>query len=107
IALALDPQLGRLGPEGYTLAIGPQGIRISAATSAGVFYGCQTLRQLLPASIETGAKAPDPVWPVPCCTIEDQPRYSWRGVLLDTSRHFFPKPFILREIDLLALHKMN
>jgi hexosaminidase len=91
--------------EGYTLRVGPDGISIIAATTAGVFYGLQTLRQLLPAAIENGT-APA-VWHVPCLVIDDAPRYSWRGFMLDEARHFQGKQSVLRLLDLMALIKLN
>ncbi|HUG40562.1 MAG TPA: glycoside hydrolase family 20 zincin-like fold domain-containing protein, partial [Longimicrobiales bacterium] len=107
IVLALDPTAAaRLGPEGYTLRVTAAGIRIDAAEPAGLFYGVQTLRQLLPASAEYGAARPRPL-PVPHVEIEDHPRFGWRGAMLDVARHFFGVEDVKRYIDLLALHKMN
>jgi hexosaminidase len=107
IALRLDRSLERsLGPEGYRLAVSPRAVTIRAATPAGVFYGMQTLRQLLPPDIFREGQVKR-VWPVPAVTIEDTPRFAWRGMHLDVSRHFQPKEFVKKYIDLLALHKMN
>ncbi len=97
-----------LEPDGrYTLDVTPDGILINSASASGLFYGTQTLRQLLPPA----AFSPTPVvgvtWSIPCVHIEDEPRFPWRGLMLDSSRHFFPVPFVKRFIDLLALHKMN
>jgi hexosaminidase len=104
IHLRLDPE-GRLGPEGYLLDVGADRILLEAAAPAGLFYGVQTLRQLLPAAIEKpGGAGP---WTVPAVSIEDRPRFGWRGGLLDCSRHFFPKDFVKRWIDILAMHKLN
>jgi hexosaminidase len=97
IHLGLDPASG-LGPEAYRLEVTPAGIELQAAAEAGLFYGVQTLSQLLPAE-STGV--------VPCLSIHDEPRFPWRGAMLDVSRHFMPKPFILKFIDLLARHKLN
>lgn len=108
IGLRLDDLGERLGPEGYLLEVAADGILLRAAAPAGLFYGVQTLRQLLPAAIERpGGAAGARSWPVPCVSIEDKPRFSWRGAMLDCSRHFFPKEFVLRWIDILAAHKLN
>ena len=97
----------RLGAEGYQLSVTPKSVQITAASAAGVFYGVQTLRQLLPVDIYRAAKVTNTPWVVPAVTIEDVPRFSWRGAHLDVSRHFMPKEFVKKYIDLLALHKMN
>lgn len=91
------------GKEGYRLEVLPTPIvRITAAAPAGLFYAGQTLRQLLPPAQQAGAKCQ-----VPCCRIEDKPRFPWRGLLLDEGRHFFGKQFVKHYIDLLAAHKLN
>lgn len=93
--------------ESYRLEITPQAILLEAAEPAGLFYGTQTLRQLLPPPRrKTAAIAARPV-AIPCIVIEDQPRYRWRGMMLDVSRHFFPKEFIYEFIDYLAMNKLN
>jgi hexosaminidase len=96
-----------LGDEGYKLDVTPKGITISAAAPAGAFYGVQTLRQLLPPAIFREATVAGVEWQVPSVTVEDKPRFQWRGGHLDVSRHFMPKEFVKKYIDLLALHKMN
>ncbi|VAW15864.1 beta-glycosyl hydrolase [hydrothermal vent metagenome] len=90
-----------LGSEGYRLNVGREGIFISANKPAGVFYGIQTLKQLLP--VETGSKG----LPIPAVEIEDTPRFQWRGNMLDVGRHFFPVSFIKKYIDILAMYKLN
>ena len=108
IALRLDTELTRtLGREGYRLTATPRSVTIAAGAAAGVFYGMQTLRQLLPAAIFEDASVKGVPWTVPAVTIEDVPRFPWRGAHLDVSRHFQPKEFVRKYIDLLALHKMN
>jgi hexosaminidase len=109
IALRLEDLEGRVGPEGYLLEAAPAGIMIRAARPAGLFYGVQTLLQLLPAAIEppAGPWASAAPWAVPGVAIEDRPRFGWRGAMLDCSRHFFPKDFVKRWIDILASHKLN
>jgi hexosaminidase len=106
IALELDPALRALGAEGYRLTAAREGVVIRAAEPAGLFYGTVTLRQLLPAEIFS-ATAVARTWSVAAVEIEDQPRFAWRGLMLDTARHFLPKAEVLRFIDLLALHKLN
>jgi len=107
IVLVLDAARSDLGDEGYTLACTPHGVAISAAKPAGVFYGVQTLRQLLPVEIEKRQRVEGIAWAVPCVAIEDSPRFAWRGLLLDPARHFRTKEELMRYIDLLALHKLN
>ena len=85
--------------EGYRLVVSPQRIRIVSRTESGVFYGVQSLLQLC-------AKKRKSV-NIPALNIEDKPRFTWRGLHLDVSRHFFSKEFIKKYIDILALHKMN
>ena len=107
ITLAADLSLTRLGREGYRLSVSPAGIRISAVFPIGLFYGMQTLRQLLPPEILSQSLATGVAWTVPCVEIEDSPRFAWRGLHLDVSRHFFDVAFIERYLDLMALHKFN
>ncbi len=96
-----------LGPEGYELTIGPREVRVQAEAGQGLFYGIQTIRQLLPPVAPEGpAEAAGPV-NLPCLRFEDRPRFGWRGLLLDCGRHFMSKEFIKRYIDLLAQLKMN
>ena len=87
--------------EGYELEVNPRRIELEAPTKAGVFYGLQTLGQLVP-----GLESPTP-WAIPAVEIEDVPRFGYRGMHLDVGRHFFPVSFIKRYIDLLATYKMN
>ncbi len=98
---------GHLGAEGYDLKVLNNSIFINAASPAGVFYGCQTLRQLLPRAIEGKEKVQDVAWSIRQVEIEDKPRYVWRGMHLDVSRHFFSTEFVKKYIDLIAYHKFN
>ena len=107
ILLALSEHGESLGTEGYSLTVTPESIVIRAPRPAGLFYGVQTLRQLLPAEIERRNGACRGPWVVPAVEIIDEPRFRWRGLCLDVARHFFPVDFVKRYIDLLALHKMN
>ena len=96
-----------LGEEGYELTVVPGSVIIRATKPAGVFYGVQTLRQLLPPEIELGKPSPDVEWTIDAVRIEDRPRFAWRGMHLDVARHFFDKQFVKRYIDFLAAHKIN
>ncbi|MGD8500180.1 MAG: beta-N-acetylhexosaminidase [Phycisphaerales bacterium] len=107
IQLALDEQLSQLGEEGYRLKVTPQRILISARRPAGLFYGIQTLRQLLPPEICRNAPVEGVRWAVPCVEITDYPRFQWRGLLIDPARHFIPVNDVKKFVDSMALHKFN
>ena len=106
IHLRFDPTSDQHGAEGYSLRVTPQRITIEAAQPAGLFYGAQTLRQLLPAALEHPQAAPHDLT-VPVVEIEDSPRFEWRGLLLDVARHFFPVAFVKKLLDVMALYKLN
>jgi hexosaminidase len=106
IRLKLDSKLAKLGKEGYRLSSDTRGVTITAANPAGLFYGAQTLRQMLPADIYRKAEVRRS-WPLAAVRIEDQPRFAWRGSHLDTVRHFMPKTFVMKHLELLAQNKMN
>ncbi|CAN5211534.1 family 20 glycosylhydrolase [soil metagenome] len=96
---------GAMAAEGYELTIAPGGVTITGGSAAGLFYGVQTLRQLLPSSLENrtaGARMA-----LPAGRVLDSPRFEWRGAMLDVSRHFLPAADVKRYIDLMALHKLN
>lgn len=95
-----------LGAEGYELQVSSAGVILKACQPAGLFRGVQTIRQLLPASIEAQAVQPGP-WEIPAGVIRDLPRYHWRGAMLDVARHFFSVEDVKRYIDLLAYYKLN
>ena len=95
-----------LGSEGYELIVA-DAVTISAPQAAGVFYGTQTLLQLLPPAALGTNVARDARWTIPALRIEDQPRFGWRGMLLDVGRHYFPVADIKRVLDVMALHKLN
>jgi len=103
----LDASRRDLGDESYMLVCTPHGVTITGVQAAGVFYGVQTLRQLLPVEIESHTRVEGIAWTVPCMTIEDRPRFKWRGYLIDPARNFRTKDELKRYIDLLALQKMN
>ena len=107
ISLRTDPTLARLGDEGYRLTVTGTRITIRAFRPAGVFYGVETLRQLLPPDVFRQAPVAGVTWTVAAVEIEDMPRFQWRGAHLDVSRSFMPKEFVKKYIDLLALHKLN
>ena len=96
-----------LGDEGYRLDVKPGVVTITSAKPAGAFYATQSLRQLLPPEIFRDAPIAGTSWTIPAVSIIDRPRFQWRGMHLDVSRHFMPKEFVKKYIDLLALHKMN
>ena len=96
----------KLGDEGYELKITKKGIKLAANNPAGLFRGIQTIRQLLPAKIEMTSKQTGP-WKIATGTITDYPVYSYRGAMLDVSRHFFGVEDVKRLIDFLACYKMN
>lgn len=93
-----------LGDEGYLLEIRNTGITLSANTEQGIFYAYQTLVQMLPNDVTGTAYS---AITLPECTILDYPRFAWRGVHLDVSRHFFPVKFIKKYLDVMASYKMN
>ncbi|MCY1142268.1 beta-N-acetylhexosaminidase [Actinoplanes sp. Pm04-4] len=102
VGLRVDPALG---PEAYEVRCTPERLEITGGSAAGVFYGGQTLRQLLPPQ---ALRRAGPVgWAVPAVTISDRPRFGWRGVMLDVARHFMPVADVLRFVDLAAFHKLN
>ena len=107
ISIRLDSTLARLGDEGYRLDVSRSRVAIRAYRAAGAFYGIETLRQLLPPAIFRQAEMAGVAWSVPGIAIEDLPRFAWRGVHLDVARHFMPKEFVKKLIDLAALNKLN
>jgi len=107
IVLKMEKAREVLGKEGYRLDVSPKRIEVSSSAAAGVFYGTQTLLQLLPPQIFSKEKVNGIKWLIACGEIEDKPRYHWRGSLLDCCRHFYTVDFVKKYIDLLAMHKMN
>lgn len=95
-----------IGKEGYTLVSSPNGVVITANDPAGLFYGMQTLLQLLPKEIE-GKTSANIAWTVPSVKITDYPRFAWRGLMLDVSRNFFTKEEVEKYIDQMARYKYN
>ena len=98
IALAIDPTVK--GDEAYRLSVTPRGVIIQASTDKGLFWGVQTLRQLLP--LKHGSSVA-----IPSVQIEDAPAFAYRGFMLDVGRHFYPVSFIKKQLDLLSYYKIN
>ncbi len=101
VFIKLDPTLNS-GKEGYHLIVDSKGITLEASAPNGLFYGIQTIIQLMPAGKQ---KVSEVV--LPSIEITDAPRFSWRGLHLDVGRHFMPKEFVLKFIDYMAMHKFN
>jgi hexosaminidase len=106
LMLTGDNSEPKLGEEGYQLVITRKLVLLKANNPAGLFRGIQTIRQLFPAKIEMSSKQPGP-WEIPSGTITDYPVYSYRGAMLDVSRHFFGVSDVERVIEYLAYYKMN
>ncbi|MFI7338499.1 beta-N-acetylhexosaminidase [Streptomyces sp. NPDC050085] len=104
VRLSIDPDLAA---EAYRLRVTDAGVTIEGGAAAGVFWGAQTLRQLLGPDAYRRAPLPGRTWQLPLVEIEDAPRFGWRGMMLDVARHFMPKDGVLRYLDLLAAHKLN
>lgn len=98
IELAIDPSIK--GAEAYRLSVTPRGIIIQAATDKGLFWGVQTLRQLLPMKHAASVQ-------VPVVRIDDAPAFAYRGFMLDVGRHFYPVSFIKKQLDILSYYKIN
>ncbi len=108
ISLMLNKQPDTsLHNEGYILKVTSSAITITANKAAGLFYGLQTVLQLLPPSIESITAVQNVQWTMPCVDIKDVPRFGWRGLMLDVSRHFFTKQEVESYIDQMARYKYN
>ena len=100
-----NPQLGK---EGYQMLVtSAEGVMIRANEAAGLFYGVQSLFQLLPAAIESKSPVINITWSVPAVEITDYPRFGWRGLMFDVSRHFFTKEQVKQYIDAMVKYKYN
>lgn len=106
VGFYIDTLLGSVSEEGYHLEVTEKMIKIHSKSINGLFYGIQSLMQLLPSVINSN-KISNTEWLVPAVKIKDEPRFPYRGMHLDVSRHFFPKEFIKKYIDLIARYKMN
>lgn len=106
IYLSLNDNEIKLKDEGYQLTITEDLVKVTARKPAGIFYGIQTIRQLLPTNIEATSVTNGP-WEISTGTIRDYPMYAWRGSMLDVARHFFSVDDVKRYIDLISTYKMN
>ena len=106
ISIAIIPDTS-LGNEGYKLVVNVNAVSLYANKPAGLFYGMQTLLQLLPKEIESKTVVSNTVWTIPVVTIKDAPRFVWRGMLFDVSRHFFTKDEVKTFIDNMVQYKYN
>ncbi|TAN16635.1 MAG: beta-N-acetylhexosaminidase [Chitinophagaceae bacterium] len=97
----------QIGEEGYTLQVSPERVVIAANKPQGIFYGMQSLLQLLPPDIESKTAVHNERWDVPCVNILDYPRFGWRGLMLDVSRHFFTVKEVEEYINEMAKYKFN
>ena len=95
------------GEEGYALNITSEGIEIKAKTNKGFFYAFQTIKKMLPANVMAHKYDARQTYSLPCVSIEDEPRFGYRGFMLDVSRHFFTVEELKRIIDIMAAYKMN
>lgn len=106
IALLIDPALD-VNDEGYTLDVSPDGVTVKAKTPQGLFYGMQSFMQLLPAEIESPKAVSGIAWTAPAVAIKDEPRFSYRGFMLDPCRHFIPVENVKKQLDVMSLFKVN
>ena len=106
ISLLIDESLD-VNNEGYTLDVTANGVVVKAKTPQGLFYGMQTFMQLLPAEIESPVVVNDIAWTTPCVSVKDEPRFGYRGFMLDPCRHFIPVENVKKQIDVLSLFKVN
>ena len=93
--------------EAYSIKIGRKSVKVSASALNGFNYAVQTLKQMLPVEIFGNAVAADADWTLPCCEINDAPRFSYRGMHMDVSRHFFDVDAVKRYLDVMEIHKLN
>lgn len=106
INLRLDETLS-MADEEYELTVTPQEVSVVGKTPQGVFYGMQTVMQLLPAEIESETVVNTVEWKMPCVVVKDKPTYGYRGMMLDVCRHFHDVEFIKKQLDIMAMFKMN
>lgn len=96
-----------LSPEAYSIAVSGRAVVVRSSSYNGTLYALQTLRQMLPVQVYGTAQAPDADWSLPRCTINDEPRFAYRGMLLDCSRHFFGVDVVKKYLDIMAVYKLN
>ena len=104
VKFSIDPNLTN---EGYSLNVTKDNIVIKAKGNTGFLYGLESLRQLLPNAIESSTVVKDIEWRAPNLLIQDEPRFKWRGLMLDVSRHFFEIDYLKETIDAMAMLKLN
>ncbi len=108
VELSITPKTDPLAREGYKIKVTKNKVTITSGGGPGLFYGIQTFLQMLPSEVcDPVTRSTFNNWKIPCCEIKDKPRYPYRGMHLDVSRHFFPKEFIKKYIDLISMYKMN
>jgi len=100
-------RLDSLNREGYKLHSSAKKVDVTASAASGLFYGTQTLLQLLPPEVFNTAPSESVRWRIPPVEISDEPSFVWRGMMLDVARYFFTKEYVLRYLDMMAMHKMN
>ena len=106
IRLELDPSAS-MDDEGYTLNVTPESVVVKAKTAQGLFYGMQSFMQLLPAEIESPAVVKNVPWMAQAVNITDEPKFEYRGLMIDPCRHFMTVDDIKKQLDVMALFKMN
>lgn len=106
ISLLIDSSLD-MGDEGYSLDVESKNVVVKAKTAQGLFYGMQSFLQLFPAEIESPTVVSGIVWKAPAVSIKDEPRFGYRGIMLDPCRHFMPIENVKKYIDVLSLFKIN
>lgn len=106
VSINLDKDIA-VNDEGYLLEVSEKGIDIKAKTPQGAFYGMQTVMQLLPAEIESPTVIKNIAWKAPCVSVKDEPRFLYRGQHLDVCRHFADVDYIKKQLDVLAMFKIN
>ena len=106
ITLLLNGASSSVGDEGYELSVDADGVTVRANAATGLFYGVQSLRQVLPAAIEAGSEQAVS-WTVPGGSVTDYPRFEYRGTMLDVARHFFDTDTVKQFIDQVAMYKIN
>lgn len=104
LTTTIDPAIGK---EGYELKVSKEQVSIKANQPAGLFYGVQTLLQLLPKEIESNTFQPGVHWEIPVVSIQDKPRFGWRGLMFDVARHFFTRQEVEKFIDDMVRYKYN
>lgn len=96
-----------LGAEAYTIEVAAKAVKIKASDANGFLYAISTLKQIMPDEIFAGKTATGVKWTIPCCNIQDEPRFTYRGLMLDCARHFYSVEQVKRYIDVAALYKIN